>query len=746
MNAGGINEISSKLKVERFRRFVAIIAIIVTVYYLYWRITETFNPSAILFSWTLYAAEVYGAITTFLLYFMVWKLKVRNAPPPLPNRSVDVLIPTKSESVHVLRKTLLACNNLKYPHRTLVLDDGNRPEIKALCEGLKCIYLARTTHEHAKAGNLNFGLQHSHAEFIAVFDADHVPLPHFIDGLIGYFQDEKVAFVQAPQEFYNIDSFQHRVEHKKKYIWGEQYLFFSLIQPGKDRCNAAYFAGSCAILRRKALDDVGGFAKESITEDLMTSIRLHAKGWSSVYHNENIAYGIAAETLLPFHIQRQRWGLGGWQVFFKANPLFIKGLSISQRLCYLASMIYPLEGFQKTIFYITPVIALVTGVLPMRALDVSYLLHFAPYFALSLYGFNEMTRGYGGYIILEQFSMGKFFIYIKTLFSFLLPKKKRGFKVTPKGEGSFVPYRFIVPQVSVFIISIIAIIWGLAAILLQERSDGFVVAVNSFWALFNSGLALAIIQYDYKKLIQRRESFRIPDAMLVEYIPAYLEKSNSLLAVADNLTEKGLSLLAVGQIPAGQDLRINILLPAKTLSVRGTVVQESSITVGQYRLTRVGVRFTEVTQDIEDTLSRYIHEFSIVKFLREYSTRYKTYIERRFRTGLHFRERVYRALAYLPVAIWTDKEVSDYAVIKDISGSGLLLVTRVYPSSGSKISIEVILGRQSIPLNGTIVRNQIYENKDFPEYLAGVQFDEASKEKVKDILKIAEKISSLVFK
>lgn len=382
----------------------------------------------------------------------------------------------------------------------------------------------------------------------------------------------------------------------------------------------------------------------------------------------------------------------------------------------------------------------------MRALDVSYLLHFAPYFALSLYGFNEMTRGYGGYIILEQFSMGKFFIYIKTLFSFLLPKKKRGFKVTPKGEGSFVPYRFIVPQVSVFIISIIAILWGLAAILLQERSDGFVVAVNSFWALFNSGLALAIIQYDYKKLIQRRESFRIPDAMLVEYIPAYLEKSNSLLAVADNLTEKGLSLLAVGQIPAGQDLRINILLPAKTLSVRGTVVQESSITVGQYRLTRVGVRFTEVTQDIEDTLSRYIHEFSIVKFLKEYSTRYKTYIERRFRTGFHFRERVYRALAYLPVAIWTDKEVSDYAVIKDISGSGLLLVTRVYPSSGSKISIEVILGRQSIPLNGTIVRNQIYENKDFPEYLAGVQFDEASKEKVKDILKIAEKISSLVFK
>ena len=186
-------------------------------------------------------------------------------------------------------------------------------------------------------------------------------------------------------------------------------------------------------MRRAALDDVGGFATSSITEDMLTSIRIHAKGWSSVYHNEGLAYGIAAETINPFHIQRKRWGLGGWQVFFKANPLFVRGLSFPQRLCYLGSLIYPIEGFQKLVFYVTPPIVLFTGILPMNALDITYLLHFVPYYALSLFAFNEMGRGYAGYLLLEQFSMGKFVTYLESFFSLLLPR--RGATVQGDAEG-----------------------------------------------------------------------------------------------------------------------------------------------------------------------------------------------------------------------------------------------------------------------------------------------------------------------
>jgi cellulose synthase/poly-beta-1,6-N-acetylglucosamine synthase-like glycosyltransferase len=239
----------SNRRIENVRRGIAVAAILVTLYYLYWRYTQTFNRSALFFSWSLFIAEAFGALSAFLFYFMVWEPRQREAPPPLAGRTVDVFISTKNEPVEVLRHTLLACNDLMYPHRTVVLDDGDRAAVKTLCEDLGCAYLARKTNENAKAGNLNFGLKHSNAEFIALFDADHVPLPRFIDRLIGYFADEKVGIVQVPQEFYNIDSIQHRTDRKEMSIWAEQYLFFSVIQPGRDAWNAAYFVGSCALIR-----------------------------------------------------------------------------------------------------------------------------------------------------------------------------------------------------------------------------------------------------------------------------------------------------------------------------------------------------------------------------------------------------------------------------------------------------------------------------------------------------------------
>ncbi|MBN1886293.1 MAG: glycosyltransferase, partial [Candidatus Krumholzibacteriota bacterium] len=212
----------NEFRAEPLRRLFALAAIAVTVFYLWWRVTETLNPNALVFAWILWSAELFGAVKTFLLYFVVWRPITRAAPRPLPGRTVDVLVPTMNEDVPVLRTTLLACNDMAYPHRTIVLDDGGRAEVRALCEELGAVYLARESHEGAKAGNLNFGLAHSTAEFVAVFDADHAPLPHFLDRLMGYFRDDELAFVQSPQDYYNIDSFQHRVDREHRHIWAEQ--------------------------------------------------------------------------------------------------------------------------------------------------------------------------------------------------------------------------------------------------------------------------------------------------------------------------------------------------------------------------------------------------------------------------------------------------------------------------------------------------------------------------------------------
>ena len=734
----------SSIKGERLRRLAAVVSMLVTVFYLHWRVTQTLNPDARFFSWALYGAEVFGAITTFLFYFSVWRPTNRKSPPPLEGRTVDVFVPTLSESTTVLRKTLLSCNDLKYPHRTLVLDDGNRPEVKALCEELGCVYLARTSHEGAKAGNLNFGLQHSTAEFITVFDADHAPLPRLIDRLIGYFTDEKVAFVQTPQEFYNIDSFQHRVDKQHKYIWGEQYLFFSLIQPGRDRWNAAYFVGSCAMLRRKAIDDVGGFATGSITEDLLTSIHIHAKGWSSVYHNENLAYGIAAETIEPFHIQRLRWGIGGWQVFFKKNPLFVRGLTLPQRLCYFASLIYPVEGLQKLIFYVTPPIVLFTGVLPMRALDVNYLLHFVPYYALSLFAFNEMARGFGGNIMLEQFSMGKFATYLRTTGGIFRPRRGPRFHVTPKGEHKPAPYGLVAPQTTVLAVSLCAIIFALVQLVLGRRDDDFIIAVNSLWALYNSGLGLAIIQHDLKKLVQRRESIRIEDAVPVLYRKAGADTNHARLAVADDLTKKGLSMLSIDEIGVGEEVALQIVLPARTLLADGKVIRGKSKATDGRTISRVGVSFTELPAGQADTMSRYLAESAVTKFMGEYTTRYQTYVERKMSRSEKRRKRAERFVAYLPVAVRTENDEFSYGVLKNVSATGAMLVSRDLLTPGDQVILDVALGEERIALAGVVVRILEHQSDEFPEMFVGIRFNEGEAEKVESVLTVCEGVGELL--
>ncbi len=734
---------STERKTELLRRILACVAIAVTTYYLFWRVTENFNPNALLFSWALWIAELFGFITTALFYFTVWRPLKRTAPPPLEGRTVDVFIPTKSEPVDVLRKTLLACNEMTYPHRTVVLDDGGRDEIEELCKELKCIYIARPTHGNAKAGNINFGLRRSEAEFIAIFDADHVPLPHFIDRLIGYFKNDRVGFVQSPQAFYNIDSFMHRVDHRKRYVWGEQGLFYDLIQPGRDRWNAAYFVGSCALLRRKALDDIDGLATGSITEDMMTSIRLQAKGWSSVYHNESLAYGIAAETILPFHIQRRRWGLGGWQVFFKANPLFVRGLTLSQRLCYLASLIYPIEGFQKLVFYITPPIALFTGILPMRALDINYLLHFVPYYTISLFAFNEMGRGYGGNLMLEQFSMGKFITYVQSFFSLFLPKRSKGFKVTPKGDRSPAPYALLAPQMIVFLASIAAILFALTMLIMGGRNDEFIIAVNSLWALYNSGLALAIFLYAKKKIVQRRECFRIPDMVPVVYY--YREKDQEIrrISVAEDLTRKGLSLLSVDRVPGRREVEMKIVLPGEEILLEGHLVQGKNAAVNSHTVSRVGFSFAGISDKDRDTLINYLNDSAVRKFLAEYSTQYLTYFVKRLMKRRKRVERAERTGAYLPAVISNGDRKPSYGVIRNISTSGLLILSRHSHELDSHVKLQAVIGQELLPLEGEIARVKVCESDNFSEMFAGIRLTKADPEDLLHLIRVGKRIVNI---
>lgn len=115
----------------------------------------------------------------------------------------------------------------------------------------------------------------------------------------------------------------------------ENSLFHDFIQKGNDTWNATMFCGSSAVMRRKALEEVGGIAVETVTEDAHTSLKLNRKGWSSAFIDLPLASGLSTETLAAHIGQRIRWARGMIQIFRLDNPFLGKGLSLPQRLCFL---------------------------------------------------------------------------------------------------------------------------------------------------------------------------------------------------------------------------------------------------------------------------------------------------------------------------------------------------------------------------------------------------------------------------
>ncbi len=552
------------------RKILVITFIFVALWYLTWRLS-TFNPDALVFSYILYGSELFGFFSMLMHLFMTWRLTERKSLPAPKGLSVDVFITTINEPLSILRRTLVNAINMTYPHQTWLLDDGNRPEMENLANELGCNYLARSDNADAKAGNLNHALQHSKGDFIAVFDADHSPSENFLERTLGYFQDDGLAFVQTPQDFYNLDSFQHYKQKDNIKAWHEQAVFFRVIQRGKDYWNAAFFCGSCAVIRRTALEDIGGFATGTITEDLHTSIKLHKKGYSSVYHAESLAFGLAPSSMVPFLKQRIRWGQGAMQAWRKEGVFFCRDLTMAQRINYLASSITYFDGWQKIFYYTAPVIVLTTGVMPVHALGVDFLLHFVPYFLLSFWMFEEVNRGYGRALIIEQYNMARFASMAWSTLAIF--KKNLRFEVTPKGlspskEASW----YLLPQTIIMILNLLAIPVGMVLYQSYHRLtlDGLLVC--TVWASINLLLAASVVLFSKGRSKYKRVDYRFPIPL-----PAILTLSNSpsiqVYGVIDNISATGFRFYTSipESVREGHTVEGEIFLPTGPLRIQAKI-------------------------------------------------------------------------------------------------------------------------------------------------------------------------------
>ena len=428
------------LRLTLFIRVIGLLAIAATAAYLSWRVLYTINLDAAWIAIPFFLLEVYAGFSLVLFAFSTWDIQSLRPARPVQTTTarVAVLIPTYNEEEAVLLPTIAAAMALKPEHETWVLDDGDRPEVRRLAERLGARYLTRPDRQHAKAGNINHALSIIDADLVAVLDADHVSRPDFLINTLGYFEDAEVAVVQTPQDFYNLNSFEHEGTstdgNEVSQPYHEETLFYRILQPGKNRWGAAFWCGTNAVLRVEALRSIGGVATGTVTEDIHTTVRLHRRGWKTVYHNEVLARGLAARNAAEYQAQRYRWGVGAMQLLKQENPLFVPGLRLLQRVAYASTLLGWFENWRSLGYLLIPIAVLFTGANPV----VADLRLFAPIFVATFLlqqgALRVMSRGHHRTVLAIVFDLVRMTPSILATLTLVRGGSPK-FNVTPKGRA-----------------------------------------------------------------------------------------------------------------------------------------------------------------------------------------------------------------------------------------------------------------------------------------------------------------------
>jgi len=549
------------------------------------------NYEKLSFSLLFFAAEAWGALNFFLFALLTFNLKKEDPGLPIPNVTVDVFVPTYNEDLETLEATLIGCINIKYPHTTYLLDDGNRPDVSALASRLGCEYLSRADNKHAKAGNINAALLKTAGEFIVIVDADMIPQPDFLEKTLGYFRDKRVAIVQLPQEFYNVDSVQHQMKGR----WHEQSLFFRVIQPGKNNINAAFWCGSPSVVRRKSLEDIGGVATGTITEDFHTSIKLNSKGWKIKYHDEALAFGIAPQSFHAFSLQRLRWAQGAMQIFrSKENPLIIPGLSLKQRLSHFSAIFTYFESYQKLLYIFTPIIILLTGTVPIRVSSLEFITHWVPYLFISTLASVALGRGFFHYIYTERYNMLKMFTFIQASMTLFWPRNL-SFRVTPKEVDESVIkidrhellFHFIL--IAAIFISIAVGVYHLVGRSSLYQAGVVSILVAIFWSVYNVVLLLDTIIYVVIRLYFRQAyRFRVKTNLQIKINNAEWVSTETF-----DISRHGMGMIIPDTFRLSTNISLIIELPDGPLDAKCELVYSEALPDGFRKL---GLRFLPFTQ------------------------------------------------------------------------------------------------------------------------------------------------------
>ncbi len=584
-----------------------------TARYCYWRCSTVFDVVVdpahkagwinLFFMFLLLSAELYAFAILFLGYIQTAR-PLQRRPVPLPENvdewpHVDLLIPTYNEPLSIVRSTVFAAINIDYPPSKLhvyVCDDGRRDEFRKFCEEVEVGYMIRDNNAHAKAGNINDALKKMNSPYVAIFDCDHVPTRSFLQMTMGWFdRDKKLGMMQTPHFFYSPDPFERNLS-QFKVIPNEGELFYGVLQDGNDLWNATFFCGSCAVLRRTAIDEVGGIAVETVTEDAHTSLRMQMRGWGTAYMNFPQAAGLATESLSSHVGQRVRWARGMVQVLRTDNPLTVRGLEWPQRLCYFNAMVHFLYAIPRLVFLTAPLVYMLLGRINIPGHWIAILAYALPHLFLSNV-VNFRIQGKHRYSFWNEVyeTVLAPYILLPTLLALINPKLGK-FNVTAKGgivSKSYFDSKIARPYVALIMLNFAALAIAPVRYFYWDAGRSGTVITNCVWILFN----LIIIGTANATAIeskQLRNNVRIDLQMPVEI---RLPDGTRFFGESENLSLSGGAITLEEALPLTPGSAISIVFP-----LRGGEAEIPAVVVRSQSLS-LRLRYETLTREQEEMLT-----------------------------------------------------------------------------------------------------------------------------------------------
>jgi cellulose synthase (UDP-forming) len=454
-------------------------------------------------------------LPSIYLYFVGrMRRPVHMEPTPGLRVALITLCVPSSESLEVIIQQLEALTRVHYPHESWVLDEGDDPDVRAAAARLGVRYFTRKGIERynqpeppfkakTKAGNVNAWLD-SHGQdydFFVQYDIDHIPRPDYLDRVLGYFRDPRIAWVQAPSVYGNTDRWVARGAAEQELV-----LQGPLQQGFYGSSETPFIIGSHCTYRMAAVDEIGGF-QPTRAEDHLDTLMLASRGYRGVFVPEVIALGRGPDTFETYLRQQFAWAYSLIEVFFKFTPRLLRGLTLRQAQQFIfAQTWYMRSSSGALILFLIPLVVLTSGRPLTEASFLAFLAAAAPLLMARTYMWwwsrkwhqpKGMRLTWRGVVLHVARWPIVFWAFLNVVF-----RVKHPYMITPKQEREGVPAFSLKSQMLYlfFMWLSLGVVWlyGRDAFVGFDPASGVEragsVGGQVFWALWGALFMFAVVQ------------------------------------------------------------------------------------------------------------------------------------------------------------------------------------------------------------------------------------------------------------